>query len=88
MPTPDWRMFVAFEPLRVLGLCGFPYNVLKLFNLQTLFQKIEEPFLQAAKTTLGDRYTPNIENIYKLTIKFILENLVKGYEDAGQQNGG
>lgn len=47
-----------------------------------LFQKVEEPFLQAAKTTLGDRYTPNIENLYKLTIKFILENLVKGYEEG------
>lgn len=51
-------------------------------------QKIEQPFLQAAKTTLGDRYTPNIENLYKITIKFILENLVKGYEDAGKVNGG
>ncbi|CAB3255989.1 unnamed protein product [Arctia plantaginis] len=46
------------------------------------FWKVEEPFLQAAKTTLGDRYTPNIENLYKLTIKFILENLVKGYEEG------
>ncbi|XP_075976998.1 neuroglobin-like [Anticarsia gemmatalis] len=51
------------------------------------FWKVEEPFLQAAKTTLGDRYTPNIEEIYKLTIKFILENLVKGYEDSGVENG-
>ncbi|KAM3959699.1 neuroglobin [Aphomia sociella] len=51
------------------------------------FMKVEQPFLEAAKTTLGDRYTPNIENIYKLTIKFILENLVKGYEDAKVENG-
>ncbi|PZC84578.1 neuroglobin [Helicoverpa armigera] len=51
------------------------------------FWKIEQPFLQAAKTTLGDRYTPNIENIYKKTIKFILENLVKGYEESGVENG-
>lgn len=50
-------------------------------------QKIEQPFLEAAKTTLGDRYTPNIENIYKLTIRFILENLAKGYEDAVKENG-
>ncbi|XP_045452080.1 neuroglobin-like [Melitaea cinxia] len=51
------------------------------------FLKIEQPFLEAAKTTLGDRYTPNIENIYKITIRFILENLVKGYEEADQENG-
>ncbi|CAG9583417.1 unnamed protein product [Danaus chrysippus] len=49
--------------------------------------KIKQPFLEAAKTTLGERYTPNIENIYKLTIRFILENLVKGYEEAGEENG-
>ncbi|KAJ8719837.1 hypothetical protein PYW08_012012 [Mythimna loreyi] len=51
------------------------------------FWKIEQPFLQAAQTTLGERYTPNIETIYKKTIKFILENLVKGYEDAKVENG-
>ncbi|KAI8432430.1 hypothetical protein MSG28_004824 [Choristoneura fumiferana] len=51
------------------------------------FWKIEQPFLEAAKTTLGERYTPNIENIYKLTIRFILENLVKGYEDAAPSKG-
>ncbi|KAI8432431.1 hypothetical protein MSG28_004825, partial [Choristoneura fumiferana] len=53
----------------------------------THHQKIEQPFLEAAKTTLGERYTPNIENIYKLTIRFILENLVKGYEDAAPSKG-
>ncbi|KAL0829429.1 hypothetical protein ABMA28_004201 [Loxostege sticticalis] len=51
------------------------------------FWKIEQPFLEAAKTTLGDRYTPNIEIIYKKTIRFILENLVKGYEESGKENG-
>ncbi|XP_022827113.1 neuroglobin-like [Spodoptera litura] len=51
------------------------------------FWKIEQPFLQAAKTTLADRYTPNIEEIYKKTIRFILENLVKGYEDSAVENG-
>ncbi|KPJ17275.1 Neuroglobin [Papilio machaon] len=49
------------------------------------FMKIEKPFLDAAKTTLGDRYTPNIENIYKITIRFILENLVKGFEEAKKE---
>ncbi|XP_026332043.1 uncharacterized protein LOC113239323 [Hyposmocoma kahamanoa] len=49
------------------------------------FWKIEQPFLEAAKTTLGDRYTDNIENIYILTIRFILENLVIGYEESSQK---
>ncbi|XP_004926839.1 neuroglobin-like [Bombyx mandarina] len=47
------------------------------------FWKIEAPFLAAVESTLGDRYTPNVENIYKITIKFILETLIEGYEKAG-----
>ncbi|XP_008191892.1 neuroglobin [Tribolium castaneum] len=46
------------------------------------FWKIEKPFLTAVETTLGDRYTENVENIYKITIKFIIETLVKGYDNA------
>ncbi|KAH9640047.1 hypothetical protein HF086_017608 [Spodoptera exigua] len=47
-------------------------------------QKIEAPFLAAVESTLGDRYTPNVESIYKITIKFILETLIEGYEAAGK----
>ncbi|XP_073982063.1 neuroglobin-like isoform X1 [Rhodnius prolixus] len=43
------------------------------------FWKIEKPFLEAVKMTLGDRYTENVENIYKVTIKLIIETLEKGY---------
>lgn len=45
-----------------------------------LFQRIEKPFLTAVASTLGDRYTDNVEGIYKITIKFIIETLVEGYE--------
>lgn len=47
-----------------------------------LFQRIEDPFLDAVRTTLGDRYTENVENIYKVTIKFIIETLIKGFNNA------
>lgn len=43
------------------------------------FWKIEKPFLEAVEMTLGDRYTENVENIYKVTIKLIIETLVNGY---------
>nr|CAD7420234.1 unnamed protein product [Timema poppensis] len=43
--------------------------------------KIEKTFLEAVKTTLGHRNTENIENIYKVTIKFIIDTLIKGYEE-------
>lgn len=43
------------------------------------FWKIETPFLEAVKMTLQDRYTENVQNIYKITIKLIIETLVKGY---------
>lgn len=45
-----------------------------------LSQKIEKPFLAAVSSTLGDRYTDNVEGIYKITIKFIIETLVEGFE--------
>jgi neuroglobin len=51
------------------------------------FQKIEKPFLTAVEQTLGDRYTQNVEGIYKQTIKFIIETLVAGYnESANSKN--
>nr|XP_024214574.1 neuroglobin-like [Halyomorpha halys] len=43
------------------------------------FWKIEKPFLEAVEMTLGDRYTENVENIYKVTIKLIIDTLVNGY---------
>lgn len=46
------------------------------------FWKIEKPFLDAVKMTLGDRYTENVESIYKVTIKFIIETLIKGFDNA------
>lgn len=48
-------------------------------------QKIEKPFLSAVETTLGDRYTENVEGIYKLTIKFIIETLITGFESANSK---
>lgn len=37
------------------------------------------------KLTLGDRYTDNMDQIYKLTIKFVIETVVKGYEMAAER---
>ncbi|ESO86862.1 hypothetical protein LOTGIDRAFT_128314 [Lottia gigantea] len=47
-----------------------------------LFWEIEQPFLDSVKLTLGDRYTDNMDSIYKITIKFILENLIKGMKNS------
>ncbi|XP_046381361.1 globin-5-like [Haliotis rufescens] len=47
-----------------------------------LFVWMEQPFLEAVKQTLGDRYTDNMDVIYKITIKFILDNMVKGNKNA------
>lgn len=46
------------------------------------FQKIEKPFLAAVSSTLGDRYTENVEGIYKITIKFVIETLIEGFEKS------
>lgn len=50
------------------------------------FWKIEKPFLSAVQNTLGDRYTDNVEGIYKLTIKFIIETLITGFESANSKS--
>ncbi|XP_006822139.1 neuroglobin-like [Saccoglossus kowalevskii] len=47
------------------------------FNPQ-LFWRIEQPFLSAVKETLEDRYTKNIEEIYKITFRFIVDALIDG----------
>lgn len=53
------------------------------FFLSFLYsQKIEKPFLEAVSVTLGDRYTENVEGIYKITIKLIIETLIEGYVKA------
>lgn len=31
---------------------------------------------------MEDRYSENVENIYKLTIKFIIETLIDGFNKA------
>lgn len=53
-----------------------------LIRLLFFFQKIETPFLAAMQMTLHDRYTENVENIYKLTIKFIIQTLIDGFDNA------
>jgi neuroglobin len=36
--------------------------------------------LEAVRTTLGDRYTDNVDVIYQTTIKFIIATLAEGFE--------
>lgn len=42
--------------------------------------------MTAVETTLGDRYTENVEGVYKKTIKFIIETLVAGFETSANSN--
>lgn len=49
-------------------------------------QRIEKPFLDAVEQTLGDRYTENVDGIYKVTIKFIIETLIGGFESGSAPN--
>ncbi|XP_013786255.2 neuroglobin-like [Limulus polyphemus] len=64
--------------LDYLGSVGRFHRKINGFKKE-YFWKIEQPFLVAVQETLGDRYTSNMENIYKITIHFILESIVKGY---------
>ncbi|XP_005092316.1 neuroglobin isoform X2 [Aplysia californica] len=53
----------------------------------TNFLAIKEPFLEAVRVTLGDRYTENMQNIYTIAIIFILETLKQGMEEALEKAG-
>ncbi|PRD28472.1 UNVERIFIED_CONTAM: hypothetical protein NCL1_32282 [Trichonephila clavipes] len=50
------------------------------------FWKMEDPFLAAVKETLEDRYTENMESIYKTTIHFIIQTVIDGFEGTQQKN--
>ncbi|XP_069118264.1 neuroglobin-like [Argopecten irradians] len=47
-----------------------------------MFWAIEVPFLEAVKITLGDRYSDNMDKIYRITIKFVLQTMVDGYDTS------
>jgi len=49
------------------------------------FWKIRNPFLEAVKMTLGERYTENIESIYQVSINLVIETLIEGFEKGMQQ---
>lgn len=42
---------------------------------------MEKAFLEAVKEVLQDRYTENMENIYNIIIKLILQTVAEGYEN-------
>ena len=51
------------------------------------FQKIKNPFLEAVKATLGDKYTNNMDNIYRLTIDFVISTVIEGFDRAAKARG-
>lgn len=69
------------EVLELLRVTGSMHKRFTGFT-PAMFWRIEEPFLKAVMLTLGDRYTDNMDVIYRLLIKFILENLDKSLRAA------
>ncbi|XP_017754362.1 PREDICTED: globin-1-like [Eufriesea mexicana] len=67
--------------LSCLHQVGATHTKIPDFNPQ-YFWKIERPFLEAVKRTLEDRYSENVEITYKMTIKFIIETLIEGFNKA------
>ncbi|GFO17095.1 neuroglobin [Plakobranchus ocellatus] len=51
------------------------------------FMQMREPFLEAVRVTLGDRYTENMQTIYTIAITFILQQLIDGIKEAMQAKG-
>ncbi|KAL7645561.1 UNVERIFIED_CONTAM: hypothetical protein RMT77_003947 [Armadillidium vulgare] len=79
------------EGIRAMDNVDFFYDLLHQIGAshrrlpgfkKEFFWKIERPFLEAVKLTLDERYTENIEKVYKITIHFILETVIEGYDLA------
>lgn len=66
--------------LGVLNTAGIMHGRFGGFS-PNMFWRIEEPFLEAVKLTLSDRYTDNMDAIYRLLIKFILETMINALKD-------
>ena len=73
-------MFNWFRTVQIRRHLPLQFNLISLLFLQ----KIKEPFLEAVKITLGDRYTDYMANVYTKTIDFILSALSHGYLDKNQ----
>ena len=61
-----WRIYAALAGAE-LSQCVY------------ILQAIEEPFITAVKQTLGDKFNPNIERIYRRATRFILTTLIGGF---------
>ena len=48
-----------------------------MLDLNTLFQQSEGPLLSAIKRTLDERYTPQMEVIYTVIVKFMINTMVE-----------
>ena len=66
---------------RLINLYLIIFKILLYASSWFFFQRIEEPFLVAVKETLGDRYSANMDNIYRKTVKFIIRELSQGFND-------
>ncbi|CAL4075712.1 unnamed protein product, partial [Meganyctiphanes norvegica] len=67
--------------LDLLHQIGASHTKIKGFK-KDYFWKIQDPFLDAVKLTLGERYTEDMDRIYRTTIKFLIETVVEGYDLA------
>lgn len=47
--------------------------------IMNTFQYAEEPFLNALQTTLDERYTPQMDVIYRVIAQYIIQTLIDGY---------
>ncbi|KAL8585148.1 hypothetical protein ACOMHN_013163 [Nucella lapillus] len=46
----------------------------------TMFMDFKIPFLEAVKIMLGDRYSDNMDAIYRITIQYLLEVLITKHQ--------
>ena len=75
------RRFQGFKPQYFKVIISSYLFMLSNTNQQNFY----EPFLGMAKTSLGKKYTPQTEAVYKAIANFLIQTLIDGYNGEGSK---
>uniref|UniRef100_A0A914VJJ8 Globin family profile domain-containing protein n=1 Tax=Plectus sambesii TaxID=2011161 RepID=A0A914VJJ8_9BILA len=83
--NPDLYDMFAFRGLKSKDQSKQLENELLQLHAEAVMNKMEEPFLYAVKLTLDERYTDNMDAVYRIVIKLILETMEQACRKAANE---
>ena len=77
---PGFRPEMFWVRITIPSLrCQLVAHLITSHHITLYFQYAEEPFLETLKVTLDERYTAQMDVIYHVIAKYIIQTLVDGY---------